>query len=132
MLKEELLRAVKEASFERPSEVQYNCIPTALTGKDLLCQAKAGSGKTAVFVLSILNQLSKDAAPASALVLCHTRELALQIRKEFARIGKYINFLKVNEFVGGIDLNQDKKTIKETQPHVIVGTPGRILDLVRS
>jgi len=80
MLKDELLRAVKEASFERPSEVQYNCIPQALNGKDVLCQAKAGSGKTAVFVLSILSQMNKDTSPLTALVLCHTRELALQIK----------------------------------------------------
>lgn len=75
-LKEDLLRSVKEAGFERPSEVQYSCIPNAIHGKDLLCQAKAGTGKTAVFVLSVLNQLPADAKPFSCLVLCHTRELA--------------------------------------------------------
>lgn len=54
-LKDDLLRSVKEAGFERPSEVQYSCIPNAIHGKDILCQAKAGTGKTAVFVLSVLN-----------------------------------------------------------------------------
>lgn len=131
MLKDELLRAIKDASFERPSEVQYNTIPHALTGKDILCQAKAGSGKTAVFVLSILNQFNKETHPFSALIVCHTRELALQIKKEFKRLGRYLNFLKVNEFVGGIDISNDKKVIREEQPHVVVGTPGRILDLIK-
>jgi len=90
LLKEELLRAVKEAGFERPSEVQFGTIPNALNGRDILCQAKAGTGKTPVFVLSILNQMTKDTPPISALILCNTRELAYQIKKEFSRLGKYL------------------------------------------
>lgn len=125
------MRAIKECSFQRPSEVQYNTIPNALTGKDILCQAKAGSGKTAVFVLSILNQFNKETPAFSALVVCHTRELALQIKKEFIRLGRYLTFLKVKEFVGGIDIKSDKDAIRDEQPHVVVGTPGRILDLVK-
>jgi ATP-dependent RNA helicase UAP56/SUB2 len=73
-----------------------------------LCQAKAGTGKTAVFTLSILNQMTKDAPPVTALVLCHARELAYQIKKEFARLGKYLNF-KTSVFYGDINIEDNKK-----------------------
>ncbi|EGR34336.1 hypothetical protein IMG5_015740 [Ichthyophthirius multifiliis] len=128
-LKEDLLRSVKEAGFERPSEVQYNCIPNAIHGTDILCQAKAGTGKTAVFVLSILNQLSDDTPPYSCLVLCHTRELAFQIKNEFKRLGKYTNF-KTRAIFGGVDEQDDIAILKQKKPQILVATPGRCLSLM--
>lgn len=129
MLKEDLLRAVKEAGFEKPSEVQYRCINDALTGKDLLVQAKAGTGKTAVFALSVLNQLTKEAPPVSCLVLCHARELAYQIQKEFLRLGKYMNF-KTSVYYGGVPIEDNIRDLNNNKPHIVVGTPGRIRDLL--
>ena len=84
ILKPECLRAVVDCGFEHPSEVQHECIPQAVLGMDIVCQAKSGMGKTAVFVLATLHQLNPTAFPAgenqvSVLVLCHTRELAFQI-----------------------------------------------------
>jgi ATP-dependent RNA helicase UAP56/SUB2 len=76
LLRPELQRAIVDCGFEHPSEVQQECIPQAMIGVDILCQAKSGMGKTAVFVLTILHQLPKDPKPCSALVLCHNRELA--------------------------------------------------------
>lgn len=76
LLKEELQRAITDCGFEHPSEVQQSCLPKAIIGVDILCQAKAGMGKTAVFVLSILNKLGAEPKPVSALIMCHTRELA--------------------------------------------------------
>jgi ATP-dependent RNA helicase UAP56/SUB2 len=76
LLLPEINRAIADAAFEHPSEVQQQCIPNALLGNDLLCQAKSGMGKTAVFVISVLNRLQKDPLPISAVILCHTRELA--------------------------------------------------------
>lgn len=91
-LKDELKRAIRECGFEHPSEVQVEGIPLALQGHDILCQAKSGMGKTAVFVISILNQIVPDGDnydPHQAIITCHTRELAHQIYKDFKRLGTY-------------------------------------------
>jgi ATP-dependent RNA helicase UAP56/SUB2 len=85
----DIQRAIVECGFEHPSEVQQECIPEAKAGNDVLCQAKSGMGKTAVFVLTVLQQLGSDPEPLSALVLCHTRELAYQIKSEFLRFSKF-------------------------------------------
>ena len=76
LLKPELMKAVTDCGFEHPSEVQQECIPQSIMGVDVLCQAKSGMGKTAVFVLTTLHQLDEQPQPVSVLVLCHTRELA--------------------------------------------------------
>ncbi|KAA8541906.1 hypothetical protein F0562_023058 [Nyssa sinensis] len=104
LLKPELLRAIVDSGFEHPSEVQHECIPQAILGMDVICQAKSGMGKTAVFVLSTLQQIEPVAGQVAALVLCHTRELAYQICHEFQRMSVLT---------------------------VVVGTPGRILALAR-
>jgi ATP-dependent RNA helicase UAP56/SUB2 len=129
LLKPELLRAIAEAGFEHPSEVQSYCIPRLLEGKDVICQAKSGMGKTAVFVLSVLNLLDKAPEPISCLVLTHTKELAFQINKEFERLGKYLPAMKSDVFMGGEPVTDQMKKLKNTPPVVVVGTPGRILDL---
>ncbi|RZB98038.1 DEAD-box ATP-dependent RNA helicase 56 isoform E [Glycine soja] len=104
LLKPELLRAIVDSGFEHPSEVQHECIPQAILGMDVICQAKSGMGKTAVFVLSTLQQVDPVPGQVAALVLCHTRELAYQVHKEL---------------------------LKNECPHIVVGTPGRILALAR-
>lgn len=76
--------------------VQHECIPQAVLGMDVLCQAKSGMGKTAVFVLATLQQLEMVENQVSVLVLCHTRELAFQISKEYERFSKYMTTIKVN------------------------------------
>lgn len=131
LLKQELLRAVAEAGFENPSEVQSEALPTALQGKDLLCQAKAGMGKTAVFCLAILNNMDhKRPEPVSALIIAPTKELCYQIHKEFERLGKYLSTIKSVMCVGGNPIDQDKEKIA-SGPAVVVGTPARFLDLFR-
>ena len=102
-LKEELLRGTGEAGFENPSEVQALGIPFITFGEDLLCQAKSGMGKTAVFVLGILDQIKIPGDPLQALVLCNTRELAHQIAKEFDRLGKFLDGLKIMTIYGGVN-----------------------------
>lgn len=132
VLKPELLRAITDCGFEHPSEVQHECIPAALTGADIICQAKSGMGKTAVFVLTTLQQLDVATAPTpSVLVLAHTRELAFQIGKEYERFGKYTKDLKTAVFYGGANINLNKQVLENDPPHVIVATPGRLLALLR-
>jgi len=130
VLKAECLRAVTECSFEHPSEVQHECIPHALLGSDVICQAKAGMGKTAVFVLATLHQIVPGDTTA-CVVLCHTKELAFQIAKVYERLGKYLPDIKIQVFFGGQPVKNDIKKLQDQTPHVVVGTPGRIMHLVQ-
>lgn len=99
---------------------------------DILCQAKSGMGKTAVFVLATLQQLNPVENQVAVLVMCHTRELAFQISKEYERFSKYLNNIKVAVFFGGLSIQNDEKVLQSNPPHIVVGTPGRILALVRN
>jgi len=99
---------------------------------DILCQAKSGMGKTAVFVLATLQQIEPVDGQVSVLVMCHTRELAFQISKEYERFSKYMPTIKVSVFFGGLSISKDETVLKSNCPHIVVGTPGRILALVRS
>lgn len=113
--------------------VQQVCIPQAIVGTDVLCQAKSGLGKTAVFVISTLQQVDVVPGEASVLVICHTRELAFQIKNEYARFTKYMPEVKTAVFYGGTDIKENEKMLsnKETYPNIIVATPGRLNALVR-
>ncbi|RZB98034.1 DEAD-box ATP-dependent RNA helicase 56 isoform A [Glycine soja] len=131
LLKPELLRAIVDSGFEHPSEVQHECIPQAILGMDVICQAKSGMGKTAVFVLSTLQQVDPVPGQVAALVLCHTRELAYQICHEFERFSTYLPDIKAAVFYGGVNIKVHKELLKNECPHIVVGTPGRILALAR-
>ncbi|KAF7638493.1 hypothetical protein Mgra_00002171 [Meloidogyne graminicola] len=132
MLRPELLRAIIDCGFEHPSEVQHECIPQAILGMDIVCQAKSGMGKTAVFVLATLQQLTPVDGTVSVLVMCHTRELAFQISKEYERFSKYMPGTKVSVFFGGMPIKKDEETLAKNTPHIVVGTPGRLLALGRT
>merc|ERR1712183_478648 len=132
LLKPEILKAIIDCGFEHPSEVQHECIPQAVLGMDILGQAKSGMGKTAVFVLATLQQIDPVDGEVSVLVMCHTRELAYQIAKEYERFSKYMSNVKVGVFFGGMSIAKDEETLKNNCPHIVVGTPGRILALVKS
>jgi ATP-dependent RNA helicase UAP56/SUB2 len=142
LLKPELLRSIVDAGFEHPSEVQHESIPQAVLGGDIICQAKSGMGKTAVFVLATLHQLNPvvptavegeetKAPPVQVLVLCHTRELAFQIAHEYERFSKYLPNIKTAVFYGGVNIKTNRDILKNEHPHIVVGTPGRILALAR-
>lgn len=101
---------------------------------DIICQAKSGMGKTAVFVLSTLHHLasSTDTEPSvKVVVLCHTRELAFQIQKEYERFSKYLPEIKSKVFYGGINIKEDITYLSTTTPDIIVATPGRLVDLLK-
>jgi len=129
ILKTELLQAVVDCGFEHPSEVQHECIPHAVLGMDVICQAKSGMGKTAVFVLSTLHKLQPVEGEVHVLVLCHTRELAYQIQREYERFSKYLPDVKSRVFYGGQPVKQNIDTLQNEKPQIVVGTPGRVLDL---
>jgi len=128
---------VIDCGFEHPSEVQHECIPQAVLGMDIICQAKSGMGKTAVFVLATLHQLTESSGDDAegtrtpqALIMCHTRELAFQIAHEYERFSKYLPKVKSAVFFGGVSIKNNRQALKEGVD-VVVGTPGRILGLTK-
>ena len=100
---------------------------------DVVCQAKSGMGKTAVFVLATLQQIEPVDGEVSVIVLCHTRELAFQIRNEFGRFSKYMPDVRTSVIYGGTPMKDDQALMKDKDkcPHILVGTPGRMNALVR-
>lgn len=125
--KKELMMGLVEKGFEKPSPVQEECIPLALKGKSIIARAKNGTGKTGAFTIPILELIDTTKNVVQALILVPTRELALQVSSVVKDLGKY---LKVESVVstGGTSIRED--IIRLHNPvHVIVGTPGRILDL---
>merc|ERR1719183_895400 len=128
LLKAELMKAIVDCGFEHPSQVQHECIPQAIQQTDVICQAKSGMGKTAVFVISTLQQLEPVDGQVAVLILCHTRELAFQICHEYERFTTYMKNVRVGNFFGGLPVKQHREMLKDSSkcPHVIVGTPGRI------
>jgi ATP-dependent RNA helicase UAP56/SUB2 len=134
LLKTELMSAIRDAGFEHPSEVQHSAIPAAMTGTDVICQAKSGMGKTAVFVLATLQQIDPKDGEVDTLVLVHTRELAFQIAAEFTRFAKYLkatNGVKIGVVYGGVPFEDNRRMIEKEKPHVLIGTPGRMMHVAR-
>jgi len=132
-LRDELRKAIASCGFEHPSEVQQQCLPHSLLGLDVLCQAKAGMGKTAVFVLTVLNRLSETSEGSNdvqCLVLAHTRELAYQIAKEFDRFSQNLGF-RTLVVIGGENQSEQMDKLKAEKPQIIVATPGRLLSFIR-
>lgn len=126
-LKRELLMGIFEAGFERPSPIQEESIPIALTGRDILARAKNGTGKTAAFVIPLLEKINTTKNHIQALVIVPTRELALQTSQVCKTLGRHLN-LQVMVTTGGTGLKDDIMRLGQNV-HIIVGTPGRILDL---
>jgi ATP-independent RNA helicase DbpA len=123
-----LLNVLTELGFTSPSPIQSAAIPLILAGKDLRGQAATGSGKTAAFGLPILERvLAMPEAWPHALILCPTRELASQVAREIRKFGRKIPSLHVLELVGGAPSGPQRRAL-ERKVHVIVGTPGRVLD----
>ncbi|KAM0787696.1 DExD/H-box ATP-dependent RNA helicase dhh1 [Microbotryomycetes sp. NB124-2] len=126
-LKRELLMGIFEAGFEKPSPIQEEAIPIALTGRDILARAKNGTGKTAAFIIPTLERINPKKSKIQALLLVPTRELALQTSQVCKTLGKHTE-AKIMVTTGGTTLRDDIMRLSETV-HVLVGTPGRILDL---
>src|SRR4051812_35636610 len=122
-----ILRALAEAKFEKPSEIQDLLIPKALAGGDLLGQARTGTGKTAAFGIPILQRAEKGLA-TQAIILVPTRELAVQVDEEIKRLGKHTPIRSVPVY-GGQKIMAQMKYLKH-HPEIVVGTPGRVMDLL--
>ncbi len=128
-LPEPLARACESLGFATPTPVQQQAIGPALQGRDLLAQARTGSGKTLAFGLPLLAKIEPSALRTQALVLCPTRELADQVAKDLRAAARFLPNLKIVTLCGGIPLRPQLASL-EVPPDVVVGTPGRILELI--
>ncbi|ABN67709.1 RNA helicase of DEAD box family [Scheffersomyces stipitis CBS 6054] len=126
-LKRELLMGIFEAGFEKPSPIQEESIPMALAGRDVLARAKNGTGKTASFIIPSLQQIKPKLNKIQALILVPTRELALQTSQVVRTLGKHLG-IQCMVTTGGTSLKDDILRLNDPV-HVLVGTPGRVLDL---
>ncbi|KAL8120002.1 hypothetical protein AgCh_017219 [Apium graveolens] len=128
-LQENLLRGIYAYGFEKPSAIQQRGIVPFCKGLDVIQQAQSGTGKTATFCSGILQQLDYNIVECQALVLAPTRELAQQIEKVMRALGDYLG-VKVHACVGGTSVREDQR-ILSAGVHVVVGTPGRVFDMLR-
>lgn len=126
-LKRELLMGIFEAGFEKPSPIQEEAIPIALAGRDILARAKNGTGKTAAFVIPALQQVNPKLTKIQSLILVPTRELALQTSQVCRTLAKHLN-INIMVTTGGTTLKDDIMRLNDSV-HVLVATPGRVLDL---
>ncbi|CAE6413761.1 unnamed protein product [Rhizoctonia solani] len=127
-LRAELLRGVYAYGFERPSAIQQRAIVPVIKGHDVIAQAQSGTGKTATFSISILQKLDLDVRGTQALILAPTRELAQQIQKVVVALGDYMSITSM-ACVGGTNVRDDMKKLEEGC-QVVVGTPGRVFDML--
>jgi len=127
---EPLLKALKEVGYETPSPIQAQTIPFILEGKDVLGQAQTGTGKTAAFALPILSRIDLKQRDPQVLVLAPTRELAIQVAEAFQRYSSHLKDFHVLPIYGGQDYTSQLRALKRGA-HVVVGTPGRVMDHMR-
>uniref|UniRef100_A0A668AB32 RNA helicase n=1 Tax=Myripristis murdjan TaxID=586833 RepID=A0A668AB32_9TELE len=129
-LKRELLMGIFEMGWEKPSPVQEESIPIALSGRDILARAKNGTGKSGAYLIPLLERIDLKKDHIQAIVMVPTRELALQMSQISIQLSKHLGGVKVMATTGGTNLRDDIMRLDETV-HVIIATPGRILDLVK-
>ena len=125
-----ILRAITEMGFEQASPIQAQAIPVAIEGKDMIGQAQTGTGKTAAFGIPLLQRVDPHNKKLQAVVLCPTRELAIQCANEMRKFAKFMHGIKVLPIYGGQDITKQIRSLKGgTQ--VVIGTPGRVIDHIR-
>lgn len=129
-LSSQLLRAVKDMGFEEASPIQTKAIPVALTGVDIIGQAQTGTGKTAAFGIPVLEKVDSKLKKLQAVILCPTRELAIQVSEEMHKMSKYMHGLKILPIYGGQEITRQIKGLK-SGVQVVIGTPGRVMDHMR-
>ncbi|MDG0994842.1 MAG: DEAD/DEAH box helicase [Akkermansiaceae bacterium] len=127
---DELQQAIRDLGFESPSPIQALAIPTILEGNDIVGLSETGSGKTAAFTLPALQMVDRDDSVAQVLILSPTRELCVQVCEEVHRLGKHMQGLRAVPVYGGTPIERQITQLKRGA-HIVVGTPGRLLDHLR-
>jgi translation initiation factor 4A len=126
-----LLRGIYAYGFENPSPIQKKAIKPLIMKKDIIGQAQSGTGKTATFTIGALSNVVLEDKYPQVLVLSPTRELSIQTANVFKGIGSMMDDLKVQILIGGNSIDDDVENLKSNSPHVIVGCPGRVYDMIR-
>lgn len=131
--KDYIQEALKDLNFVEATEVQEKLIPVVLSGRDLVGESKTGSGKTHTFLLPIFQELDEEADSVQAVITAPSRELATQIYQAARQIASFSEQeIRVANYVGGTDKARQIGKLESSQPHIVIGTPGRIYDLVES
>ncbi|MBT2756874.1 DEAD/DEAH box helicase [Mesobacillus foraminis] len=128
-ISEPIQKAIKDLGFEEASPIQEKAIPVAMTGKDIIGQAQTGTGKTAAFAIPILEKVDTSKKYVQAITIAPTRELAIQVSEEINRLAKYMGISSLPIY-GGQSIDRQIKALKKG-PHIITGTPGRLLDHIQ-
>lgn len=126
----EIMKAIKNMGFEEASPIQAKAIPVMRTGKDIIGQAQTGTGKTAAFGIPLLEKIDPKNKKLQAVVLCPTRELAIQVAEEIRNLAKYMHAIKVLPIYGGQEIVKQIRSLK-SGTQLIIGTPGRVMDHMR-
>ncbi|MFP3156137.1 DEAD/DEAH box helicase [Lachnospiraceae bacterium ZAX-1] len=126
----QILRGVKEMGFEEATPIQSQAIPIVMEGSDVIGQAQTGTGKTAAFGIPLLQKVDPQGKKTQGIVLCPTRELAIQVADEIRNLGRYMHGIKVLPIYGGQDIVKQMRSLK-VGAQIIVGTPGRVMDHLR-
>lgn len=126
-LESSIIKAVQEMGFEETSPIQAKAIPIVLEGKDIVGQAQTGTGKTAAFGIPLLQRINAKDKHLQAVILCPTRELAIQVAEEIRKLAKFMHGIKVLPIYGGQDIVKQIRSIK-AGTQIVIGTPGRIMD----
>ncbi|NIK72984.1 ATP-dependent RNA helicase DeaD [Thermonema lapsum] len=126
-LSEAICSAVCDMGYETPSDIQLQAIPFLLSGRDLIGQAQTGTGKTAAFAIPLLERIDPELLAPQAIVLCPTRELAVQVEKEIYKLSKYQKGIHSVAIYGGESIDKQIRALKKGV-QIIVGTPGRVID----
>lgn len=126
-VKEEITRAIADLGYEQPSPIQAKAIPVVLEGHDVIGQAQTGTGKTAAFSIPLLEKIDPSDKRLQAIVLCPTRELAIQVSEEVRKLAKYLHGVKTLPIYGGQPIDRQIKALKGGV-QVVIGTPGRVID----
>lgn len=126
-IKEEILKAIEELGYEKPSPIQSRAIKPMLEGGDIIGQAQTGTGKTAAFSIPILNNVDPKDRNLQAVILCPTRELAIQVSEEIRKLAKYMHGVRTLPIYGGQPIDRQIKALKGGV-QIVIGTPGRVID----
>lgn len=132
-LNDYLIEAIKEIGFDQPTEIQEKVIPVVKKGRDIIGQSQTGSGKTHAFLLPLFNQIDPKKEEVQVVITAPSRELAEQLANAATQLAEHSpEPINVQSYIGGTDKNRQINKLQNKQPHVVIGTPGRLLDVIES
>ena len=130
-LKQDILRGIYAYGYEDPSPIQKKAILPMISGRDLIAQAQSGTGKTATFSIGALSRIDISAKTTQVICLAPTRELATQITSVFNGLSQFVEKVSISTLVGGVSVEQHTRELRSCPPHIVVGTTGRVFDMIR-